>query len=117
MLSLVSPISASTSRMCSGPTPHFSRTAPSSIRFQPSPLPSGASTVTCASTSWSMSLSPVTSTTSWPSASPRRASVAITSSASIPGTSITGNPIARARISIDGTWDSRSSGIGLRVAL
>ena len=98
MLSEVSPISASTSRICSGPTPHFSRTPSASIR----------SVVLAARlrrqhrdrVADQLQHVLVAGDQQRPRSPPRRparASVAITSSASMPGFSITGSPSASAR--------------------
>jgi hypothetical protein len=110
-------MSASTSRRPRGGTPHFACTAASSSHTSSPPRPPGASTVMFGETSCCRSLSLVTSTTSMPSAAARFASVAMTSSASVPGTSITGRPNARATSWICGSWRRRSSGIGGRCAL
>ncbi len=77
-------------RSASGDTPHFASTALPSRRVAPVPSRPGLRTTTSSLTSWSMSLSAVTTTTRNPAATAWSARVAITSSASKPGTSTIG---------------------------
>ncbi len=73
--------------------------------------------VTFGVTSCVRSLSPVEMITRWPAAAATRASVPMASSASMPGTSSTGQPSSRTTSWIGSIWRTRSSGIGVRVAL
>ena len=71
----------------------------------------------CSLINWRASLSAVTMKTSRPRSWPRRARVAITSSASIMGSMKTGTRKPSNRRRMTGIWGTRSSGISLRVAL
>ena len=113
MLSELSPISPSTSMTPSGPTPKRSRTSATPRRW--SFIVSRI--VVCSVTSWQRSLSPLTSTTAYPSASKRRASVPKMSSASYPARCSLGRSKASTRRWMYGTCTARSSGIGGRCAL
>ena len=73
--------------------------------------------VTCGSTSWLRSLSPLETITRTPCAAAVLASVPITSSASTPGMSSTVQPSSRTTSWIGAICARRSSGIGLRCAL
>ena len=73
--------------------------------------------VTCSSTSWAMSLSPVETSTSSPAFLPSSARVPMTSSASTPPTSSTGNPSARTSAWMGSIWARSSPGMGGRLAL
>ena len=73
--------------------------------------------VTCSLTSCARSLSPVETTTRWPRSTATLHSVPIASSASMPGTSSTGQPISRTTSWIGAICSRRSSGIGGRWAL
>ncbi len=68
-------------------------------------------------TNWARSLSPVEMTTLWPAAAPTRASVPMASSASMPGTSSTGQPISRTTSWMGAICARKSSGMGARWAL
>ena len=68
-------------------------------------------------TSWLRSLSPLETTTFMPCCAARCAKVAITSSASTPGTSNKGQPNMRTNRWIGSIWLRKSSGMGERVAL
>ena len=72
---------------------------------------------TCALTNCAKSLSPLEITTSTPRASAARARVPMTSSASTPGTTSTGQPSSRTTSWIGSIWLRKSSGIGERLAL
>ena len=73
--------------------------------------------VMCSLTSWLRSLSPLEITTFTPCAAAVTASVAITSSASTPGTSSKGQPMRRIMRWIGSIWARKSSGMGERLAL
>ena len=73
--------------------------------------------VTCGVTSCARSLSPVEIITRWPLAAAWRASVPMASSASMPGTTSTGQPSRRTTSWMGSIWRRRSSGIGARWAL
>jgi hypothetical protein len=73
--------------------------------------------VMCSFTSWARSLSPLEMTTSMPWRAAATARVPITSSASTPGTSSTGQPMRRTTSWMGAIWLRRSSGMGLRWAL
>ncbi len=113
-LSIVSPISARKSTICSGRTPNFSITVSAeSIRLPLIVLTSA----TPGRTSWAKSLSLVEMVTSIPCAAPCSASVPITSSASTPSTHSSGKPSACTIRRMGSTCARRSSGIGGRFAL
>ena len=99
--------------MRSGATPNLALTPSMSSRSLDMVLIS----VTCSLTNCARSLSPVEMTTRWPAAAPTRAKVPIASSASMPGTSSTGQPNSRTTSWIAGIWARKSSGIGARWAL
>jgi len=91
MLSIASPISPSTSAICPGSTPQRSRTLASSYSTGSPVRPATLRTRTRGPTSWSRSLSPLTTTISSSGcASALSTTVASTSSASNPLTSSTG---------------------------
>ncbi len=117
ILSMESPIRARRSGICSGATPHFSFTAASSNTTRCPVRASSDSTRTFGPTSWSMSLSAVTSTTSTGRSRARSTSVPRTSSASKPGTSRSGSRRASNSRLTYGIWLLRSSGIPGRVLL
>ena len=73
--------------------------------------------VTRSLTSWLRSLSPLETMTSMPCAAASCASVAITSSASTPGTVSTFQPSRSTTSWMGAIWLRRSSGMGERVAL
>ena len=73
--------------------------------------------LTCDVTSCARSLSPVEIMTRWPLADAARASVPMASSASMPGTTSTGQPSRRTTSWMGSIWARRSSGIGARLAL
>ena len=99
--------------MCSGATPNFAFTpATSSVSFDIVLI-----SVTCGSTSCARSLSPVDTTVRMPARSASFASVAMTSSASTPSTTSSGQPIARIASMSGSICAARSSGIGARFAL
>ena len=73
--------------------------------------------VMCSLTSWLRSLSPLDTMTSMPCAAAVWARVAITSSASTPGTATTFQPSRSTTWWMGSIWLRRSSGMGERVAL
>ena len=73
--------------------------------------------ITRSSTSCAKSLSPVEITVRQPSCFADSASVAMTSSASTPSITSTGQPSAATASRSGSTCDERSSGIGVRLAL
>ncbi len=112
-LSTASPVSARRSSTWSGRTPNFATT------------PSGSSVsllivlthVTPGSTNCARSLSEVEISVSMPARFAALASVPITSSASTPSTTRSGQPFARTSSCNGASWRTRSSGIGGRCAL
>ena len=68
-------------------------------------------------TNWLRSLSPLETTTLMPWVLAMWAKVAITSSASTPGTSSSGQPMSRTKRWMGSIWLRKSSGMGERVAL
>ena len=117
-LSTVSPTSVSQSTIRSGGTPNFSITASRSSGFGgPLSRVIVSTSTTLSSTSCARSLSPVATTVFMPRSLACRASVPITSSASMPSIMTSGQPSARTSSWITGICLRRSSGIALRVAL
>ena len=112
---MLSPISASTSPTCSGPTPNFSRTSGGPMRrfF----IVSSTATPPSSVQSWVRSLSDEQMTTSIPAARATLASVAMMSSASKPGTSSWASPNASITRRTIPSWSPSSGGIGGRCAL
>ncbi|MNC84669.1 hypothetical protein D3C83_02280 [compost metagenome] len=103
--------------MRSGLTPNFFSTPASSSISRPPVLGSAFSIVMTGFTSWVRSLSPLAMITRMRWRSACRASVPITSSASTPSISSSGQPIA-AMVSLRGpSCATRSSGIDGRFAL
>ena len=104
--------------ICPGSTPNFSRTPAASISAggTPSRVMVLTSTVR-SSTSWARSLSPVEMTVRMPRAAAWVASVPITSSASMPGTTSSGQPSARVSSWIGAICCTSASGVWARLAL
>ena len=115
MLSTVSPTRLSQSAICAGATPNFSRTAAGSSTSYG--LAIVLTQVTRSLTSCARSLSPVEITTLRPSRDAMCATVPIASSASMPGSSITGQPSSRMISRTGSICSARSDGITVRVAL
>ena len=113
MLSTLSPLSARKSITSSGGIPNFVFTPSTSISWFVMVLIK----VTCSFTSCAMSLSPVLIRVSIPFSVACLANVPITSSASTPDSTITGNPIALMMACNGSIWLLSSSGIGGRFAL
>ncbi|CAM5346936.1 Molybdopterin-dependent oxidoreductase alpha subunit OS=Streptomyces albaduncus OX=68172 GN=FHS32_003497 PE=3 SV=1 [Streptomyces griseoloalbus] len=90
-----SPRRAAKSGYCAGVSPYFSNTFSGVNRVSSETPLVGYSTVVWSETSWKESRSPVTISTSKPSASAWVASVAMTSSASKPSTAKRGGPMIR----------------------
>ena len=113
ILSDESPISARKSMISSGGMPYLSHTScgPRIVLFMV------LIRVTFGVTSCAMSLSPVLISTAWPAFSASSASVPITSSASTPGVTNSGRPIALTMLCSGSICARRSSGIGGRCDL
>ena len=114
-LSMLSPISASTSPTCSGPTPNFSRTSGGPMRrfF----IVSSTATPPSSVQSCVRSLSDEQITTSMPAARATLVSAAMMSSASKPDTSSWVSPNASITRRTIPSWSPSSGGIGGRWAL
>lgn len=112
-----SPRSAAKSGYWRGDSPYFSSTFSGVNRVSSETPLVGYSTVTWSLTSWNASRSPVTISTSYPSASAWVASVAMMSSASYPSTAKRLTAIASSSSPISSTWLRNSSGVLERVAL
>ena len=117
-LSTASPVSVRKSMICPGSTPNLSRTPAASITVGGTPsrvivLTSSVSS----STSCARSLSPVEMTVRMPAARARVASVPITSSASMPGTTSSGQPSAWVSSWMGAICATSASGVWLRLAL
>lgn len=113
MLSEESPINARKSIISSGGMPYLSHTScgPRMVLFMV------LIRVTFGVTNCAMSLSPVLISTAWPAFSASSAKVPITSSASTPGVTSSGNPIALTILCNGSICARRSSGIGGRCDL
>ncbi len=102
----------------SGDTPNLAITPSRSIGCGASPCRVIVSTsVTCGLTSCARSLSPVATSVRMPRRQACSVSVPITSSASMPGTCSSGQPMARTNAWIGSIWARRSSGVAARFAL
>lgn len=112
-----SPRRAAKSGYWAGVSPYFSKTFSGVNRVSSETPFVGYSTVVCSLTSWKESRSPVTISTSKPSASAWVASVAITSSASKPSIANRETFIASSSSPISSTWPLNSSGVLERFAL
>ena len=116
-LSLGSPRSAAKSGYWAGVSPYVAISTSGVKRvvsLTPRPV---FSTVTESLISWNASRSPVTMTTSMPLASASVASVAMTSSASYPGTDSRAMPSASSTSKIRLSWLRKSAGVSRRFAL
>ena len=117
-LSTVSPVRLRKSMIWSGFTPNFSRTPAASIGTGGTPSRVMVLTrMVSSSTSCARSLSPVEITVRMPARRACVASVPITSSASMPGTTSSGQPSACVSSWMGAIWATRSSGVEARLAL